>query len=220
MGWSLPVRAWPSRGDSSPISVPPHARSALLRSPPPPTTQLAVKHHHHAPLPPLSRPEGSPSTRLRVATGCSPSRRSVTPGATVLHRRLPRGAHRRPPSPSTSSPTKSTASSLFMPCCSPTQSSALAASHLHRQRPPLHHCLPHRRVGCLGEPLYVKLVPIKSLGARLAPWHHLAWPLAAGWSDLVGGAAPMKGRNRSPVSAHGLKGYNYSNQFNSNSNLV
>jgi hypothetical protein len=35
-------------------------------------------------------------------------------------------------------------------------------------------------VECLGEPLYVKLVPIESLGARLSPRHHLARPLATG----------------------------------------
>jgi hypothetical protein len=97
--WSLPVHAWPSRGDTSPISLPPHARSGLLRSPLPPAIRLAVEHYHRPPLPPLRRPKGPPSTPLRVATGCSPSHRSATLGAIVLRRRLPRGAHRQPPSP-------------------------------------------------------------------------------------------------------------------------
>jgi hypothetical protein len=41
-------------------------------------------------------------------------------------------------------------------------------------------------VGHLVEPLYVKPVPIESLGARLAPLHHLARPLATGWPESAG----------------------------------
>jgi hypothetical protein len=81
--------------------------------------------------------------------------------------------NRRPPS--TSSPTKRATSSLFVPCYSLTRSFALIASS-------------SPSVGRLGEPLYVKLVPIKSLGASLAPRHHLARPLTAGWPDSASGA--------------------------------
>jgi hypothetical protein len=130
----------------------------------------------------------------------------VTPRATVLHRRLPHGAHRRPPFPVDLQPNQGYheiplrpllltdpkfCSGNFSSAPPPTASSPLSSSPL---------------VGHLSEPLYVKPVPIESLGGRLAPRHHHVQPLAASWPNSAGGAASVKAGNRFPISAHGLKG--------------
>jgi hypothetical protein len=96
------------------------------------------------PFPPLSRPEGPCPLpfmwQLPVAWAAGKRRLQ----ASAFHRcHLPHGAHRR--LPSTSGPTRSIVSSLFIPCCSPTCGSALAASCPRRWSPPLRHRLPRRR---------------------------------------------------------------------------
>jgi hypothetical protein len=175
----------------------------MLCSPLPPTAQLAIERHHHPPLPPLSRPEGLPYTPIRVATGCSPSHWLVTPGATVLHHCLPHGAHCRPLSPIDLQRSQEYHELPLRPLLLTDPKfrfGSLSSASPMTSSPPLSSS---PSVGRLGKPIYIKTISIKSLGARLAPRHHLVRPLAAGWSDSVNGAAPMKGGNRSPVSAHG-----------------
>jgi hypothetical protein len=101
----------------------------------------------------------------------------------------------------------------------------------------------------LSEPHYVKSVPIESLGAKLAPRHHLARPLTIGWPELAGEPSAGGEVDRSPVlvgwaerlqstgpfQLGGLSALwtepdctvlfiifhpDFSNLFNSNSNLV
>jgi hypothetical protein len=173
-----------------------------LRSPLPPAAQLANERHHRPPLPPLSRPEGLPSTPIRVATGCCPSHWLVTPGATVLHHHLPHGAHRRPLSPIDLQPSQEYHELPLRPLLLTDpkfRSGSLSSASPTTASPPLSSS---PSVGRLGKLVYIKTISIESLGARLAPRHHLARPLVAGWSDSVNGAAPVKGGNRSPVSSH------------------
>jgi hypothetical protein len=132
------------------------------------------------PLPLLSGPKGPPPTPLHVTIGCSPSRWSATPRATVLRRRLAHGAHRRPPSPIDLQPNQEYCELPLcpLPLINPMfHSGSLSSAPPPTASPPLSSS---PSVEHLVEPLSIKLVPIESSGARLAPQHHLARPLIVG----------------------------------------
>jgi hypothetical protein len=147
-----------------------HRHSACHGQPPP-------SHSRHRP----SQGKVLPSSRLPLAPSWSSSRRSSTSGERVHH----------------------TAFFFCVGHCRPPQFDLLRANRLYHELPlcPLLLTDPRFRsgslssaptttasplpssspsVGRLGEPLYVKLVPIESLGARLAPRHYLTRPLTAG----------------------------------------
>jgi hypothetical protein len=76
--------------------------------------------------------------------------------------------------PSSSGPTKRTASFPVVPCCSPTQGSTLAVIRPLCRRPSSSPSL-----GRHDEPLSAKLIPIKSLGHELGPQLVMHWSPAA-----------------------------------------
>jgi hypothetical protein len=91
----------------------------------------------------------------------------------------------------TSSPSKNTVSSLFVPYCSPTHGSTPVAPcpcRIASPMPSSSSSLSH-----YGEPLSVNPVPNETPGARLPPRQHLPRRLATGWPKSAGGAAPTKG---------------------------
>jgi hypothetical protein len=174
--------------------VSPHDNVAVFTSAQPPSLCLpwpaTAERSHHRP----SWGKGSPSSPLLLAPSWSSSHRSSTPGERVHH----------------------TAFFFRVGLCRPSHFNLFWANRPYHELP-LHPLLltdprfhsgslssappttaspspsSSPLVGRLGEPLYVKPVPIESLGARLAPRHHLAWPLTTGWSEPAGETAPAKG---------------------------
>jgi hypothetical protein len=164
-------------------------RSACHDQPPP-------SRSHHRP----SWGKGSPSSPLRLAPSWSSSRRSSMPGR-WLHRAtfIFRVGGHWPPRFNLLWANWPCHEVPFHPLlltdlkfCSSNLSSVppMTASPLPFSSPSICH---------LGVPLYVNPVPIKTLGAGLAPRHHLIRPLAAGWPKSADEPSAGGEGDRSPV---------------------
>jgi hypothetical protein len=123
----------------------------------------------------LSQPKGSPSTPLPVATGCSPSHRSVTPGATILHRHLPHRAHHRSPSSIDLWPNQECRK---LPCRALLLVNSRVYSGSHPSTPPsttspLLNLMPSTAL--LSETSSTQPPPTGSPWSRLPPRQHFVW---------------------------------------------
>jgi hypothetical protein len=186
------ARAWWRGGDrTSPVAAIPHGpavliprmgitRGILLHMTTLPSSPLLSCHRStcHGQPPPSrfrrhpSRGKGSPSSPLPLALSWSSSHRSSTPGRWV-HRAtfIFCMGHRRPPC---FDPLQANRPYNELPLRPLLLTDPRFRSDSLSSTLPMTASLPSSStpsVGHLSEPLYVKLVPIESLGARLAPRH-------------------------------------------------
>jgi hypothetical protein len=136
-----PCRGFPLSASSAfapPCSLcPPHSTTAFVHRQVPPPIYLIL---HWAGLKGLGN-SPSWSNHLQPEPPISDASEWVQSAAVVFLVELTINRH----PPSSSSPSKNTVSSLFVPCCSPTHGSTSAVSCLRRWRPPLCLRLPHCR---------------------------------------------------------------------------